>query len=197
MHVCIVLADRPRGSCKHAFFKPGLRLKKLKMPPVHSRVDSEPVYVMYRWSHRPAPRPLNPATSHNNNKNNNNGGLHACVHAAEDMEPIRVTRQNTLLLCHYAEWKSMIVFLLCSVSPSTVCLYTAHKLYAHAPSLLLHFQSNSTPRPGIWTKACWVVYNRSVWMQIYLKRRSGRRRKIIVLVRVFMDLATHMKVKWV
>ena len=24
--------------------------------------------------------------------NNNNGGLHACVHAAEDIEPVRVTR---------------------------------------------------------------------------------------------------------
>ena len=33
--------------------------------------------------------PLNPAMSHNNN---NNGGLCACVCAAEDIDPIRVTR---------------------------------------------------------------------------------------------------------
>ena len=39
-------------------------------------------------------QPLNPATSHNNN-NINNGGLHACVRAAEDIKPIRVTRANT------------------------------------------------------------------------------------------------------
>ena len=38
----------------------------------------------------PSLRPLNPATSHNNN--NNNGGLHACVHVAEGIETIRVTR---------------------------------------------------------------------------------------------------------
>ena len=30
-------------------------------------------------------QPMDPATSHNNN--NNNGGLHACVRAAEDIEP--------------------------------------------------------------------------------------------------------------
>ena len=34
-------------------------------------------------------RPLNPTTSR---KNNNNGGLHSCVHPAEDIEPVRVTR---------------------------------------------------------------------------------------------------------
>ena len=39
-------------------------------------------------------RPLKPATSHNNN-NNNNGGLHAHVHAAEDIEPFL---QLTLLV---------------------------------------------------------------------------------------------------
>ena len=38
-------------------------------------------------------QPLNLVTSHyNNNNNNNNGGLHACVRATEDIEPIRVTR---------------------------------------------------------------------------------------------------------
>ena len=82
-------------------------------------------------------RPLDPATSHNNNNINNNGGLHACVGAAEDIEPIRAISQ-----LDYAERKKatdFISFSLCSVPPSTVCLYTACKLYAHAPSLLLRF----------------------------------------------------------
>ena len=50
--------------------------------------------TLKRGCHRPSTsnlRPLIPATSHNNN-NNNNGGLHARVRAAEDIEPIRVTR---------------------------------------------------------------------------------------------------------
>ena len=92
----------------------------------------------------PPPRPLNPAPSHNNN--NNNGELHASVRAAKDIEPIMVTRQNIMLLCHYAEWKrimdnrlAIFAFLFCSVSHSTVCLYTVRMLYAHAPSLLLLF----------------------------------------------------------
>ena len=35
--------------------------------------------------------------------------------------------------------------MLCSVSPSTVCLHTVHKLYAHALSLLLHFGEIQAP----------------------------------------------------
>ena len=47
-----------------------------------------------------------------------------------------------MLLCHYAEQKRImdkwlaifVFFLLCSVSISTFCLHTVHKLYAHALS---------------------------------------------------------------
>ena len=35
--------------------------------------------------------------------------------------------------------------------------------------------SSTTYRPGIWTTACWVVYNGSVSMQIFLKRCRGGR----------------------
>ena len=92
--------------------------------------------------------------------------------------------QNILLLCCYAEQKRLmdnihhiIFFFLCSVSSSTVCLCTVCKLYTQAPSLRLHFWwiSSATYRPGIWTTACWVVYNWSVLMQIFLKRCRGRR----------------------
>ena len=72
-------------------------------------------------------------------------------------------------LCHYAERKRImtnrichiVFFLLCSVSSSTVCLYTVCKLYVHAPSLPMHFLWISSPtcRSGIWTKACWAFYN--------------------------------------
>ena len=49
-------------------------------------------------------------------------------------------------------------------------------LYVHALTLLLRFWwiSSATYRPGIWTKACWIIYNGSIWMQI-LKRCQGRR----------------------
>ena len=124
--------------------------KNVKTPPLRSRVDSESTYFAYRWCHFSAPRPLNPATSHNNN---NNGGLHACVGAAEDIEPFRVTTIVPLLL-HWAKKNDnhqlaiFIFFLSCSVSSSTVCLYTVHKLHAHAPSLLLCFGEFQAPPIG-------------------------------------------------
>ena len=73
---------------------------------------------------------------------------------------------------------AVFVIFLRSVSSSTVCLYTAYK------SLLLFFWWiwwSATCRPGIWTTACWVVYNGSVWT---IPRKTGS--KEIVLVRVDM-----------
>ena len=72
-----------------------------------------------------------------------------------------------------------IFFLLCSVSPSTVCLFTTHKLNAHALCLLLHFwwMSSATYRPGIWTTVFSVFFSCSIWTQIFLKWCRGRRRK--------------------
>ena len=78
LSVNVVLADCPHGSCKRTFFKPGRR----------------PCVLV--WT---ANLNINPATSHNNN----NGRLHACVRAAEVIEPVGLPRQNILLLCHYAE----------------------------------------------------------------------------------------------
>ena len=90
--------------------------------------------------------------------NNNNSGLHA-----------------------------IFVFLLCSVSPSTVCLYTARKLYTHALLLCFWWISSATYRPGIPTKAHWVVHKGSIWTQIFLKLCRGRRGgKKIILVRADM-----------
>ena len=62
------------------------------------------------------------------------------------------------------DWRAIFVFLLCSVSSSTVCLYTACKLYAHAPSLLLHFGwiSSTTHSPGIWSKECFPMMPRKM-----------------------------------
>ena len=94
-----------------------------------------------------------------------------------------------------AEWKrimdnrwAILVFLLCLVSPSTACLYTVCKLYAHATSLHLRFWriSNTKYRPGIWTTACRIVYNGSIWTQIFLKRCQGRCGGKIILVRMVM-----------
>ena len=83
---CFVLVDRPHGSCKRTFFplfRPCVRVWTVMM--------SSPLPSTSGL------RPLNPATSHNNN-NNNNGGLHACVRAAEDIEPIRAKYSAALSL---------------------------------------------------------------------------------------------------
>ena len=128
--------------------------------------------------------PLNPTMSHNNNKNN--GGLHACVGAAEDVEPF------LQLTCIVVECESkqqferfwfpctglFIFFLLCLVSPSTVCLYTAWKFYAHTPSLLLFWWiSSATYRPGIWTTAFESFSVDPFWTQIFLKQCRGKQGK--------------------
>ena len=80
---CIVLADRPYGSCKHSvckrtFLKPGVRVEKSKNAAlVFSCGRRICILCITPSSHHSTSslQPLNPATSHNNN---NNGGLHAC-----------------------------------------------------------------------------------------------------------------------
>ena len=145
-----VLADRPHGSCKRTFLKPGLRVKKT--PPLRSCVDSESTYFACWWHHRPLnPRHLITTTT--------------------------TTTDYMLVFVLQRILSSSGLLVLCSVSPSTVCLYTAHKLYAHAPALLLCFWwiLSATYRPGIWTKVCWVVSNGSIWTQLLLKRCWGRK----------------------
>ena len=68
-----------------------------------------------------------------------------------------------------------IFFFLCLVSPSTVCLFTACKLNAHAPSLLLRFWWMEYELQCFWSFS--VVFSGSVWTQIFLKRCWGRWRK--------------------
>ena len=52
---CIVLANRPLGSCKALFWN---LLKPSEVLPLRSRMDSGSAYFAYRWRRRPAPRPL-------------------------------------------------------------------------------------------------------------------------------------------
>ena len=172
------IRGHPHGSCKHIFLKPGLRVEKSQNIAL-ARVDSESAYSAHWWRHHPTPRPL---------------AFHLltpqCLLTTTTMADYLLVSmlqkimslsgllgQNIMLLCHYAEQKRImdnrlaifIFFLLCSVSPSTVCLYTVRKFYAQASSLLLCFWwiSSATYIPEIWTKARWVIYNGSVWMQIF------------------------------
>ena len=76
--------------------------------------------------------------------------------------------QNILLLCKYTERKRIIenrlaifvFFMLCSVC--CVQFGMCHLFF------FFFFY-----RPGIWTTACWVIFNGSVWTQIFLKRCRG------------------------
>ena len=65
-----------------------------------------------------------------------------------------------------------IFFLLCSVSPSTVCLFTACKLNAHVLCLPLHFwwMSSTTYRPGVWTTALSQIFLKWWWGRLRKKR---------------------------
>ena len=112
------------------------------------------------------------------NSNNNNGRLHACVHAAEDIELIRVTTAK-----YYAplplRW----------VKKDSGQAHTPHHFRSTAKGFLLLLsvciQRASCMsmlrlffyRPEIWTKASWVVYNGSIWTQVFLKRCQGRQGK--------------------
>ena len=129
---------RKRSAWKRTFLKMGLRVEKSENAASHFPVDSESAYLMtpsphpstsYLW-------PLNPTMSHNinNNNNNYNGGLHACVRATKYIEPfLQLTRHSsssTSLTVHtndsgFLVLAIFIFTLLCLVSPSTVCLFTA------------------------------------------------------------------------
>ena len=82
-------------ACKRTFLKSGLWVEKFESAALAFSCGRRICILCVRMmmpSAQPSTsglRPLTPAKSHNNN---NNGGLHACVCAAEDIEPIRVTR---------------------------------------------------------------------------------------------------------
>ena len=105
MHMfCIILADGPHGSCKHTFLKSGLRVEKSKNAPIAFSCVWRICILCILMTPSPHPstsslRLLNTTTSHNNVV------LHACVHFAEDIEPIRFTRTNyyAALPLHWAK----------------------------------------------------------------------------------------------
>ena len=153
----IVLADR----------------KNPKRPPLRSRVDVESAYFAYRWRHRPASQPLvfdlltlrRPITT-------TTMADYMLVFMLQKILNLSVLPgQNILLLCHYAEQKKdygqptsyfrlLLVF--------GFCFYFLFVYSAQASCAC-----STTYRPGIWTTACWAVYNRSIWTQIFLKRCRG------------------------
>ena len=116
--------------------------------PLCSRVHSEFCILCVLMTQSPLPstrslQPLIPTTSHNNN--NNDGGLHSCVGAKEDFEPIIVSRAKysaALSICRAKKdyRQPTIHFLLLAVfSFFFFSLFTARKLYVHTQSLILRF----------------------------------------------------------
>ena len=82
--------------------------------------------------------------SHNNN--NNNGGLHACVRAAEDIEPIRVTRAKYCALLPFSS-SCCVRFLLllsvciqCASFMSMLCLFLSNSGEFQAPPIGLEYE---------------------------------------------------------
>ena len=155
-HILHHLADCPHGSCKRTFLKPEI----WKTLPLRSPVYSESAYFAYRWRHRPTPRPLafDFLTLQHLITTTTTTMADYILVLQKILSLSGLRGQNILFLCHYAEQKRImdnrirhiVFFFLCSASPSTVCLFTARKLYVHAPSLL-HFWwiSSATYRPGI------------------------------------------------
>ena len=193
--LCIVLGDRPHGSCKCSackctFWKPGLGVEKSKNTALEY-LCARRICILYIMM-TPLSHPLtsslqhlNPTPSHNNNNNNNNSNcrLHACVCAAEDIEPIGVTRAkyDAPLLLHwakkdYGQPTRHFCLLLVLFGFSFYCLFVYS---APCPPSSFYWISSATYRPGIWNEACLVVFNGSVLAQIFLKRcqeRWGKKR---------------------
>ena len=93
----LTLRDHLHGNasvCKCMFY---IVLANRHMNPVNAVPENALFWNLVSGYHTSTSclRPLNPWTSHNNNNNNNNnnnGGLHACVRATEDIDPIRVNK---------------------------------------------------------------------------------------------------------
>ena len=137
--------------------------KNPKTLPWRSCVDSESAYFVYQWHHRPKPSTssLQTATSHNNN----NGRLHACVHAAEDTEPIRVTRAKYYAPLPLRWAKGLLTSSSsCCVSVWFLLLLSVCIKCASFMRMLRHFFSA-------------FVFNGSVWTQIFLNRCQKKTRE--------------------
>ena len=180
-HGLHLLADHPHGSCKCSackctFLKPGIRVGCILVWTVNLHTLSIDDAI-------DTPRPLafNLLTLLNNN---NTDGLHACVHAAEDIGAIRFTRTkyNAPLPLRrvkkdYGQPTSHFHHLLVLFSFSFYCLFVYNVQALWACSVLFGWISSATNSPGIWTIACWVVSKRSVWMQIFLNNTKEDRGK--------------------
>ena len=170
--------------------------KNLKTLPLCSRLDSKYAYLAYRWHHRATPQPLalDLLTLEHLITTTTMVDYTLVFVPQKILSLLGLLGQNIMLLYHYTEQKMnmdnrlaiFIFFVSCSVSPSTVCLYTVCKLYAQSLLLCFWWISRATYRPGIWTTACWVISNGSIWKQIFLKRCQERRGKKIIFVRVDM-----------
>ena len=135
--------------------------------------------------------PLNPVTSHNNN---NNGGLHACVCAAEDIEPFlqltclvvecELQQQFDLIIGpHKRFWFPCISHFLPLVVVfgfSVYCLfvYNVQALWACSVCLLRFWWiSSATYRPGIWTTAFTSIFSCFQWIRVDANILETRQRK--------------------
>ena len=109
--------------------------------------------------------------------------------------------QNILLLCLYAERRKIMddrlaifVFLLCSVSSSTVCL--RRKLHAHAQSLLLCFEFQAPP---IGWNMNYSVLSRFQWIRLdanileTMPRKTEEEKIVLVRVNMAQDKKTKQK----
>ena len=159
MHMfCIILADRPNGSRKRTFLKPGLTVKKFKKV---APLDSESAYFAYRWRHRPIPRPLafnllTPLCLITTTTTTTPMAEYMLAFVLQKvLSLLGLLGQNIILLCHYAEQN--------------------RRMDNHIRHIVFWWISSTTYRPGIWTTACWVIYNGSIWMQIFLKWCQGRK----------------------
>ena len=129
--ICIVLADRPHGSCKPGFETWSQDGKIWKRRPC----------VLVWTANLPSPlpstsslRPLTPRRLITATTTTTTMVDHMLVLVLQKIFSLsELLEQNILLLCHYAEQKRImdnplaifVCFFLCSVSSSTVCLYTS------------------------------------------------------------------------
>ena len=101
-----------------------------KTQPSHSHVDGESAYFPKRWRHHPTPPPL--ASDLWTQRR-----LIRTTTTMADYMLVFVPQKILSLSCNLlASGFLALFFLLCLVSPSTVYLFTARKLNAHAPCLL-------------------------------------------------------------
>ena len=96
-------------------------------PPLRSRVDGESAYFAYRWCHRPISPSLNPRRLITTATTRTTADYMFVLVLQKILSLSGLLRQNILLREKgiIDNLLAIFVFFLCSVSPPTVCLYTA------------------------------------------------------------------------